>query len=89
MIEDNNLISFVKKKLGCNEFSNKFTQAIVEFIFKFNSENKPVNYSTLINQLEIDGLDSLLSEIATEHSTFTDKKKNLEDCISWIKKNNP
>ncbi len=88
MIEDNNLISFVKKKLGCNEFSNKFTQAIVKFIFKFNEENKPVNYSTLINQLEIDGLDSLLSEIATEHSTFTDKKKNLEDCISWIKKNN-
>ena len=88
MIEDNNLISFVRENLDCNEFCNKFAQRIVEFIFKFYEQNKPISYATLINQLDIDGLENLLSEIATTHFAFTDKRRNLKDCIFWIKRDN-
>jgi DNA primase len=88
MMEDNNLVAVVKEKLDCNEFCNKFAQRIVELIFGLHEQNKPISYTTLINHLSIDGLENLLSEIAAAHNTFVDKRKNLEDCISWIKKNN-
>ena len=88
MVEDNNLISFVREKLDCNEFCNKSTQKIVEFIFRFYEENKAVNYTTLINHLNIEGIENILSEIAATDFTFDDKKKNLKDCVSWIKRNN-
>ena len=88
MVEDNNLISVVRKKLESDEFSNKSARRIVEFIFKFNEQNRPVSYSALMNHLNIDGLENILSEIATTHFALVDKKRNLEDCVSWIKKDN-
>jgi DNA primase len=88
IIEDNNLISSVKEKLNRNEFCNDYAQRIVEFIFGLHEQNKTVSYAALINSLDIDGVENLLSEIAAANSAFTDKKKNLEDCILWIKKNN-
>lgn len=88
MIEDNNLIPFVREKLGCDEFCNRFAQRIVEFIFRFYEQNKTITYATLINHLDIDGLENLLSGIAATHLAFVDKKKNLGDCIAWIKRNN-
>ena len=57
-------------------------------IFKFNDQNKPISYASLINYLNIEGLDSILSEIANTQVASDDKKKNLQDCIRWIKKNN-
>ena len=41
-----------------------------------------------MNYLDIKGLDNLLSEIANTQVASGDKKKNLRDCIRWIKKNN-
>ena len=88
MIEDSGLIPVVKKKLAPDEFRNKFTQKIIDFIFRSDEEKRPVTYSAVITHLDIKGLDGILSEIAAKHSTFVDKMKNLEDCITWIKRDN-
>jgi DNA primase len=88
MIEDNNLILDVREKLDYREFCNEYAQQIAEFIFRSYEQNKSVTYTTLISHLDINGLDNLLAEIAATHSIFADKRKNLEDCILWIKRNN-
>lgn len=88
MMDDNNLIAFVKERLDCNEFCNKSSRRIVEFIFGLHGQNKSINYVTLISHFDIGGLENILSEIAASQYTFADKKRNLDDCILWIKRNN-
>jgi len=88
MVEDNTLIPIVKEKLSHTEFGNALAQEIAGSIFKLHEEQKPINYVSLINCLSINGVDNLLSEIAAMQENFTDKKRNLEDCIRWIKKSN-
>jgi DNA primase len=88
MIEDNNLIPFVRENLKCSEFCNKFAQRITESIFEFYKQSKPVSYAALINQLDIGGLENQLSEIGSMQFAYRDSRKNLEDCIGWIKRNN-
>lgn len=88
MLEDNNAISFVKEKIDSNEFSDKFSQRVVSRIFNFFDQNKPVTYSALISQLNIEGAENVLSEIAASHLASFNRQKNLEDCILWIKKDN-
>lgn len=88
MIDDNNLIAFVKERLDCNECCNKLSQSIVRSIFESHQQNRPITYATLINHLDIDGFENLLSKIASTHLASVDRKRNLEDCILWIKRNN-
>ncbi|MDD5680495.1 MAG: DNA primase [Candidatus Omnitrophica bacterium] len=87
MVEDNALIPVVREKLGHTEFGSTLAQSIAESIFKLYEEKKPVNYTGLINMLNIEGVDDLLSEIASMQENFADKKRNLDDCVRWIKKN--
>ncbi len=88
MVEDNAVIKAVKENLSFTEFGSLIAQKIAESIFKLHDEMKPVSYASLISRLEIDGVGELLSDIASMQENFSDKKKNLEDCIRWIKRNN-
>ncbi|MBL7070715.1 MAG: DNA primase [Candidatus Omnitrophica bacterium] len=88
MLEDNSVISLVKEKIGHAEFSNEFAQNIARFIFDFYESNRPVTYAALISHIDADGSENLLSEIGTAQFAAANKEKNLEDCISWIKKDN-
>ena len=88
MVEDNTVIKAVKENLSSAEFGNAIAQKIAESIFKLHDEMKPVSYASLISRLEITGVGELLSDIASMQENFCDKKKNLEDCIRWIRKNN-
>lgn len=88
MVEDNTLIPVVKEKINHTEFENSLTQNIVINIFRLHEEKKPINYTILINRLGIDGVDDLLSDIASMQENVLDKKRNLEDCVSWVKKDN-
>ncbi|MBU4375865.1 MAG: DNA primase [Candidatus Omnitrophica bacterium] len=88
MVEDNTIIPAVKEKLCVAEFGCGAAQKIAENIFKIHDEKKPVSYACLISHLEIDGVGELLSDIASMQESLSDKKKNLDDCIKWLKKNN-
>jgi len=88
MMEDNGFIISVRQKLAPREFGSEFTRSIVESIYKINDESRPVDCSALMNRLNIDGLDNFLSEMAVANSVLTDKRKNLEDCVLWIKREN-
>ncbi|MDP3789456.1 MAG: DNA primase [Candidatus Omnitrophota bacterium] len=88
MVEDNTLIPLIKEKISHTEFGNSLTQNIVASIFRLYEEKKPISYTSLINRLGIDGVDNLLSDIASIQENVADKKRNLEDCIRWVKKDN-
>jgi len=88
MLEDNKIISTVKGKIGHDEFSNKFAQRVAKFIFNFYEENKPVTYAALMNHLNAEGTENILSEVATTQFASANRERNLEDCILWIKRDN-
>ncbi len=88
MVEDNTLVPIIKEKISHTEFGNSLTQNIVINIFRLHEEKKPINYTSLINRLGIDGVDDLLSDIASMQENVADKKRNLEDCVRWVKKDN-
>lgn len=88
MVEDNTLIPLIKGKISHTEFENNLAQNIVVNIFRLYEEKKPISYANLINCLGIDGVDSLLSNIASMQENVADKKRNLEDCVRWVKNDN-
>lgn len=88
MVEDNALIPAIKEKISHAEFRNSLARDIIAGIFSLHAENKPVSYTSLINRLGIDGVDNVLSEIASMQENLADKKRNLEDCVRWVKKDN-
>lgn len=88
MVEDGSIIPAVKERICFAEFGCGIAQKIVENIFKMHDEKKPISYACLIGRLEIDGAGGLLSDIASIQENISDKNKNMEDCIRWLKKNN-
>lgn len=86
MVEDNTIIPAVRNRLGFAEFGCSIARRMAEHIFKMRDENKAVTYAALISRLDMDGAGELLSDIASMQEKLGDKKKNLEDCIRWLKR---
>ncbi|MBN1871210.1 MAG: DNA primase, partial [Candidatus Omnitrophica bacterium] len=79
ILEDNSLIGEVKNRITVGEFTSEVSRRIVEAIFDFYDKNKPVGYASLINHVEYEGIENIISEIANTQHVFKDKMKNLSD----------
>ena len=69
-------------------FNTPQMQRIADAILKLKEKNLSITPASLMNYLKDDKLNQIVSEIAVTVDGIEDKKKNLLNCISWLRKNN-
>jgi DNA primase len=85
MLEDPQLIESVKQHLGHEIFRDVQVRKIVKVLYDFSDEAKDITPHKLISYLDDEGASDLICELASDAQQYTDKEKNLHDCIKWIK----
>jgi DNA primase len=85
MLEDPQLIESVKQHLGHEIFRDAQIRKIVKVLYDFSDEAKDITPHKLINYLDDEGASDLICALASDAQRYTDKEKNLHDCIKWIK----
>jgi len=80
-------ISEVKDMLSPEDFNTPQMQRIVEAILKFREMGRSITPASLMTYLNDEKLNQIISEIAVTVGDIEDKKRNLLNCINWIRKN--
>lgn len=88
MLEGPEAIAQVKSNLRLEDFSDEMTRRIADEILKSYEGGKAPNPTQLINRLRDEGLSQVISEATSLAEEITDRQKNLDDCIKWIKNQN-
>jgi len=87
MLEDSNFIEDVKNELSYEVFQEEGVRRIVKALYDFYNEKKDITPNKLISYLNNEAASQMISELASDVHRYTDKQKNIQDCIKWIKQN--
>ena len=88
MLEEKELVSSIKEKIGPDDFQDKMIARIVSTMFELSTQGKNFSTQNLLNYLGQDDLSQIVCE-----STFMpevsaiEKEKVVDDCIMRLKKN--
>ncbi len=88
LLEIPDVIPEVEDILSPEYFNTPQMQRIADAILKLKEKNLSITPASLMNYLKDDKLSQIVSEIAVTVDGIEDKKKNLLNCISWLRKNN-
>ncbi|MBL7068460.1 MAG: DNA primase [Candidatus Omnitrophica bacterium] len=86
MLEDRNFVRSVKENLNCGDFKDISIKRIVERLFEYYDMNVTIGVSKLIDCFkDEENVRASISELIATCENLVDKKKNLDDCIQWVK----
>ena len=88
LLEIPDVLPEVEDILSPEYFNTPQMQRIADAILKLKENNLSITPASLMNYLKDDKLNQIVSEIAVIVDGIEDKKKNLLNCISWLRKNN-
>ncbi|MBM3252941.1 MAG: hypothetical protein FJZ16_01650 [Candidatus Omnitrophica bacterium] len=87
VLEDKEALSEVKNSLCADDFREPNIRRVI--LTLFNMEIKDTaRISNILCQFEDEPTRDLISEVLLEVDKLSDKRKNLFDCIRWIKQDN-
>jgi len=87
MLDDIGFIEEVKGELSNENFQDVNIRKIIKALYDFYSEGKEITPTKIMNYLNDEASSEIISELASDAHSYTDKEKNLHDCINWIKQN--
>lgn len=88
LLEIPDVLPEVEDILSPEYFNTPQMQRIADAILKLREKNISITPASLMNYLKDDKLNQIVSEIAVTVDNIEDKKKNLLNCINWLRKNN-
>ncbi|MBI3008663.1 MAG: hypothetical protein HYY56_04010 [Candidatus Omnitrophica bacterium] len=88
LLEIPDVLPEVEDILSPEYFNTPQMQRIADAILRLKEKNLSITPASLMNYLKDDKLSQIISEIAVTVDGIEDKKKNLLNCISWLRKNN-
>jgi DNA primase len=88
LLEIPDVLPEVEDILSPEYFNTPQMQRIADAILKLKEKNLSITPASLMNYLKDDKLNQIVSEITVTVDGIEDKKKNLLNCISWLRKNN-
>lgn len=88
LLEIPDVLPEVEDILSPEYFNTPQMQRIADAILKLKEKNLSITHASLMNYLKDDKLNQIVSEIAVTADGIEDKKKNLLNCVSWLRKNN-
>lgn len=84
VLEDRGALSQLKGNLVIDDFQEPNVKRIMAFLFEMD-ERLDSDVSTILSKFEEAKIRELICEVLIEVDRLSDKRKNLLDCIKWIK----
>jgi len=86
MLEDIEFVRSVKDNLRSADFKDNSIRRIVERLFEYHDMNATIGASKLIDSFkDEENVCACISELIATCENLVDKKKNLDDCIQWVR----
>ena len=85
MLQQAELVGEVKKKLKASNFRDERYRRIVEVIFHLKERDKPIQPREVINHLQDEELEGMVSQLVVRECPYSDKMKGVEGCANRIK----
>ncbi len=86
-LEDKSALSELRKNLVIDDFQEPNIKRIMAFLFEMD-QGTDINVSNILCQFEEAKIRELICEVLIEADKLSDKRKNLLDCIKWVKQDN-
>jgi DNA primase len=88
LLEVPEAIPEIEDMLRPEYFNTPEMQRLIDAILKLKERNISITSASLMNYLKDDRLNQIISEISVAVDGIEDKKKNLLNCVSWLRNNN-
>jgi DNA primase len=85
MLDDEEIISFVREISGSDEFQNPEYRAVAELVYGEHEKGRSCQVSHLLGKTHAPEQHALLTHLVTDVKVFEDKWQVMEDCIRRMK----
>jgi DNA primase len=86
-LEDKDLLSEVKGKFYPEDFHDINIKKVMSVLFEIDTKDG-ISISSLLCRFEDEAVRDIICEVMLETDKLSDKRKNLDDCVNWLKQDN-